>query len=308
MNAPLLSVIIAAHREGRIAHKTILSVLRAVKKLDDAKIHYEIIVTVDKGDKLTLDYFNRYKKHPFVAIHQLDFGDLALSRNHGISLAQGEYIAILDADDLISGNWFIEGLKYLRKSKELVVLHTHYSVNFGTQDIVWEKFDSRSTEEDALIMTWANRWDSAIITARKVLEQFPYQPNTEGYGSEDWHFNSQTLATDIPHRVVPQTALFVRRKDVSLMTQQAANRQTVRYTNLLDVNFMKQIDTSTYREKPTNENHPPHSLTSVKNVAKKAIRHVHQKAKRFKLYRTTTHDFVSRIRRQRELQVPNRFS
>ena len=82
---PVLSVIVAAHREGLIAHKTMRSIERATKALRDKKIPYEIVVTIDNGDTETETYFSRYSDNPHIYIHSVQFGDLAFSRNYGIS-------------------------------------------------------------------------------------------------------------------------------------------------------------------------------------------------------------------------------
>lgn len=278
-----LSIIVAAHHEGLIAHKTMLSILRATAALEPGS--FEIIVTIDNGDKETIDYFERYANDDSVCIYQISFGDLALSRNFGIKKARGTAVATVDADDLVSKNWFSSGIKLLADNPRSV-LHTKYSVNFGTKDIVWEKFDSSSKARDAINMVQANRWDSAIITSKSVLEQFLYMPNLDGYGSEDWHFNSETLAADIPHRVVPETVLFVRRKDVSLMTQQADNRSTVRYTHLLDFSYVSSLSpVKNNFDNQITSLHTPHHLTKrLRRHLMAALRRIHTHAKRSSTY------------------------
>src|SRR5690606_7284658 len=72
--------------------------------------------------------------------------------------------------------------------------------------------------------------------------------------------------------VVPETVLFVRRKDVSEMTIQAASRRTVHYTELLDFDFIRTINTIPYQSPPTKEaSHSPNSnlFTFGKKSAKK---------------------------------------
>ena len=66
----VLSIIITAHREGLVAHKTMKSVERAVKKIEEASISYEVIVSIDRGDDQTIDYFNNYTGLP---IHNLSY-------------------------------------------------------------------------------------------------------------------------------------------------------------------------------------------------------------------------------------------
>ncbi len=247
---PAISIILAAHHEGRIAHHTLRSVARALQMLDAHDISHELIITLDSPDPATVAYFEAQSVVP-ARILQAAFGDLAQTRNYSVQKARGTYIATLDSDDLISGNWLYAAYSMLQERSDRTVAHTQYSVNFGTKEIVWEKFDSRSKTEDALIMTQANRWDSAIAAHRDVFEEFPYQSNSRGFGSEDWHFNSQTLAADIPHVVVSETVLFVRRKDVSEMTIQAGSWRTVHYSDLLDTDFVKSIDIRPYQTGPS---------------------------------------------------------
>ena len=272
-----LSILIAAHREGLIAHKTMLSVERALKELP--KLNYEIIVTIDNGDEFTKQYFANYHALP-IRVFEIDVQDLAASRNFALSKSRGEYVATLDADDLVSKNWFKSALEQLKDEKKSTVIHTHYSVNFGTKDIVWEKFNSRSMEEDATIMVWANRWDSAIVTQAKVLKDFPYQSNSKGFGSEDWHFNSNTLAAGIPHLVSPETVLFVRRKDVSEMTIQATDRRTLHYTNLLSINAIHHFSTNKYHDEKIHKVRSSRvAAIEVKAAIKKIAKPLHAQIK-----------------------------
>lgn len=235
---------VAAHTEGLVAHKTIRSIEQAADLLAKNDIDYEILVTLDRPDEVTRDYFSRYKKG--LRFYEVDFGDLAASRNLGVQKARGKYIALVDADDLVSKNWFLNALKLLRESSEDVILHTEYSINFGTQNIIWHKFDSQELEREALMNVQANQWDSAIVASKSLLEHFPFQPNLNGFGPEDWHFNCQTLAAGVVHKVVPNTVLFVRRKDVSTMTIQRTEHHTMHYTNLLRFDFIRSIDPSKF--------------------------------------------------------------
>lgn len=52
-----LSIIVTAHNEGILAHKTMLSLFRATKKLEEEDIPYEFIVHIDNGTLETKKYF-----------------------------------------------------------------------------------------------------------------------------------------------------------------------------------------------------------------------------------------------------------
>ena len=49
-----ISIIITAHSEGLVSHKTVLSVLRAADELSKNNINYEIIVSLDNPDETTI--------------------------------------------------------------------------------------------------------------------------------------------------------------------------------------------------------------------------------------------------------------
>ncbi len=224
-------------------HRTLRSALRAGSELDAHGINWELLIHIDSPTPEMQAYITA--NQDFLVsfpLYRNSFKDLSASRNFMVGKAKGTIITFLDADDIVSESWLLAGVTKLQKLSKPAVLHTEWLINFGEQNLAWRKYDSRSKAEDALIMVWANRWDSVVMAPRRVFEDFPYAPNTDGFGSEDWHFGSQTLAAGIPHYVVPGTALFARRKDVSEMSIQQADRRTVHYTDLLDIDYFKHID------------------------------------------------------------------
>src|SRR5690606_32514889 len=79
-----LSIVITSHREGIVAHKTILSIFRALEPFDKEHIPYEIIIHIDSGDEPTRAYYERYKKDRRFRIFENSYRDPAKSRNFAI--------------------------------------------------------------------------------------------------------------------------------------------------------------------------------------------------------------------------------
>ena len=142
MSNPVLSVIVTAHAEGLLAHKTMLSIEQALSQVKDS---YEIIIHIDNGDKDTTKYFSRYENNRNIRIYKNNFKDAGLSRNFAANKSKGKYLAFLDADDLISKNWYASALRILKKTKEPVIVHTAANLTFGTNlgnQVLWLQKDS----------------------------------------------------------------------------------------------------------------------------------------------------------------------
>lgn len=242
---PNLSICLAVHREGLLAHKTLKSLSRALAELDRQKITYEVLAHQDNCDEATVDYFESQKLVD-IKIFKNSFKDLSKSRNFLTKEAKGKYLTVLDADDLISREWLIEAYKYLEENGGSAIVHPKYSINFGTHNILWVKNDSLDIDSERLINVDQNRWDSVVMAKREVFDKYPYKPNEDGFGSEDWHFNCSTIADGLKHIALDKTALFVRRKDPNLpseMRRQSGFSSTVRYSDLLELSKVKQLNT-----------------------------------------------------------------
>ena len=93
---PKVSIIIAYHRKKKYFKKTLNSILSQTYK------KYEIILIYDDKNFDELQYVKELLKkfsNKKLIINKNILGP-GLSRNKGISLARGKYIAFCDADDL----------------------------------------------------------------------------------------------------------------------------------------------------------------------------------------------------------------
>ncbi|RNI24546.1 glycosyltransferase family 2 protein [Rufibacter latericius] len=99
VSSPLVSVIIAFLNEERFLTEAIESVLR--QEYD----HWELLLvddgSTDKSTRLAKDFAARFPGKVFYYEHSGHQNKgLSASRNYGLSKAKGQYVAILDADDV----------------------------------------------------------------------------------------------------------------------------------------------------------------------------------------------------------------
>ena len=223
-----ISVIITAHNEGLLIEKTLHSICDALSFLN--RNEYEVIIHLDKPDDFLKRHFENNQKYKTIISN---FGDPAKSRNYSIQNARGEYIYLIDGDDLVTSNFLRKGIKILEKSKDEIILHPNYNVGFSEWSglkFVMKLPDSKGKVKDLLFLLSDNPWISSALAKKTTFEKYPYTPNEKGYGFEDYDFNIHTTELGILHKTVPDTLFFYRQKDTGSMLNSMKGQQvTTRY-------------------------------------------------------------------------------
>lgn len=236
------SMIVTAHNEGLIAHKTIRSVFEALDELKKNDYTYEIIVHIDNGDKDTLNYFRRYENKKDIRIFKNNFGDTAPSRNFALSKARGKYVGFFDGDDLMSSNWLINAIRVLENSKEEVVVHPEAILAFGINQPYVLTLQGDSRDDDPLVLFGENRWGSVLVAKKETLEKVPYRTLKNGYGHEDYVFNVEAIERGILHKIAKETVLFYRRSDHSRLSFGNEQRVIIPAMKMFDFESMRKFD------------------------------------------------------------------
>lgn len=238
-----LSVIVTAHNEGLLLHKTMLSVFDGVRRIVDAGYTYEIIIHVDNGDVTTKKYLERYKGNESVRIFYNQFGDLGCSRNFAVDNASGEIVAFLDGGDLVSDNWYIKALIKIKEAKDEIVVHPEAVLSFWLdQSVVLMYQESASLNKgDVLSLLEVNKWCSVVMAKKNTFLKIPYFKKTPGYNYEDYVFNIETLAAGIKHEIATDTVLFYRRLDDSMLVRGNREYAIIPYVRLFDFQNIKKI-------------------------------------------------------------------
>jgi len=233
---PDLTVVVTAHREGRMAHHTMRSLFRAMAYGNERGMSFKVVVVLDRADDPTREYFLKCN-HRDVTIRTADCGDLGLSRNFGVGFAEGRYVGVLDADNLICRNWLFDAARYLDSLGREAVAHPEYQMVFEARNFVFRQISSLDPDFTIGNIIEYNYWDAVCVARRETFTRHPYEATTqsEGFGFEDWHWNCQTLADGIEHHVVPGTVHFLRMKrQGSLLTHTRASKRVIRPSKLFE--------------------------------------------------------------------------
>ncbi len=114
---PTISIIIPTYNSARYLPEAIDSILQ------QSYPHYEIIVVDDGSTDNTPAVLGSYQ-HPIRYVYQENQG-VAAARNTGLSLAQGEFVLFLDADDYLAlPTMFEEMLAIVEANLDVDVIHS----------------------------------------------------------------------------------------------------------------------------------------------------------------------------------------
>ena len=110
---PKLSIIIPAYNAEQYIKSCLDSILQNSK---ESLSKTEIIVINDGSTDNTLKILESYNHHKNIKIHTTKNQGVSAARNLGISLAKGEWVTFIDADDTISDDFIAKNIPRLNES------------------------------------------------------------------------------------------------------------------------------------------------------------------------------------------------
>ena len=119
----LVSIIIPYYKKKDYIKKTINSILKQTYK------KFEIIIINDEPGELSKNILSFLKKKDSrikIINNKKNIG-AGKSRNKGINIAKGKYIAFIDSDDLWKKNKLLKQIEFMRK-KNIEISHTSYEI------------------------------------------------------------------------------------------------------------------------------------------------------------------------------------
>lgn len=178
-----VSVVVPVYNVERFIHETITSVL--AQTFQD----FELIVVDDQSPDRSIEICEQFQDPRIYIVRQQNRG-LAGARNTGIRHAQGEYIALLDSDDLWLPDKLEKHIQHLDK-------HPHVGISFSRSAFIDEESNFLGTYQmpklkgiDAAHLLCRNPIGngSAPVIRREALEAIRFQDNL--YGEvEDFYFD-----------------------------------------------------------------------------------------------------------------------
>lgn len=232
MSTPDVSLVVTVHDETLVCGPTMVSADRAVTAARGAGHTVQTVLVLDNPTPATSAYFGRpcFDEWERWELHE---GDPGRVRNAVVPRTTGRFVAFLDGDDLFSSNWLTEGVSLLKASAglgEKVIAHPELNVIFDGGSQLNHNVSQNSPLFTPHFLYVRNCYDTLGLTPREAHLEVPYGLRDLGNGvsREDWQFAVQTMSRGWRHVVVPDTIIFKRRRDNSMMVESAGQGALLR--------------------------------------------------------------------------------
>ena len=157
--SPIVSVLMAAHNAEPYLQKAVASVL--AQSLTD----FELILVDDASTDRTAGIIGSFDDDRIVAIRNDENLGAQRSRNRGLATARGQYVAVLDADDIAERRRLEAQVAYLDQRPEVAVLASWVTFIDGAGRIIegdGPYVGRASVYPDPAVIDWELCWGSPI--------------------------------------------------------------------------------------------------------------------------------------------------
>ena len=232
MSTADLTLLVTVHDETLVSGPTMTSAERAVERARSAGHTVQPIIALDNATEATTEYFQRpeFDLWERWVTHE---GDPGKVRNSLVPRTEGRYVAFLDGDDLFSSNWLADGASTLKVAEEegrRVIAHPELNVIFDAGAQLNQNVDQDSPLFTPYFLYVRNCYDTLCLAPREAHLEVPYggRDLANGLSREDWQFAVETMSRGWKHVVVPDTIIFKRRRDSSMMVESAGRGALLR--------------------------------------------------------------------------------
>jgi glycosyltransferase involved in cell wall biosynthesis len=201
-----ISVILNCQSQGRLIHATVKSIEAAIVNAEAAGLSVEWIIVANKPTEGMVKYLKTHKPERARFV-ELELQGCELARNQSIQIATGQYLALVDGEHLWSSNWLSLASQFVTQFKRRCIAHSELKIFFDKEKFYARNVDQESSEFCLHSMFGHNYWNNSSFALREIYIEHPFVRSAQEplASADDWHWNCQTVAAGLLHKVVPGT-------------------------------------------------------------------------------------------------------
>lgn len=172
---PKVSVVMPVYNRQKYIKSSVESIL------NQTFTDFEFIIINDGSTDKTLKILNGYTDKRIKIIENEKNSGIVFSRNRGIENASGQFIAMMDSDDIAYPDKLMKQVDFLDNNKEFGMLGTWVKWIDGNNKHVGKKWKlSAKPQLIAPIMLFRNYFvQSTILVRREAIPEWKYSPEFE---------------------------------------------------------------------------------------------------------------------------------
>ena len=220
MSKPAISVIIPVYNAQDGIKRCVDSLLNQSFK------NFEIILLNDGSKDNSLNILKEYElKYSFVRVIDKQNEGVAVTRNKGILLAEGEYIMFMDNDDFVDSDYIETFYQAIHEKKLDLVIGGYKRVNQDNQIIFSQDIHQSEWSKYIIMAPWAKVYRTEFLKTNN-LEFFDYGIgedivfNLAAYKTTDkiglldykgynWYYNNQSISNTSQRGFSPKIDILV---------------------------------------------------------------------------------------------------
>ena len=220
MSKPAISVIIPVYNAQDGIKRCIDSLLNQSFK------NFEIILLNDGSKDNSLNILKEYElKYSFVRVIDKQNEGVAVTRNKGILLAEGEYIMFMDNDDFVDSDYLETFYQAIHEKKLDLVIGGYKRVNQDNQIIFSQDIQQSEWSKYIIMAPWAKVYRTEFLKTNN-LEFFDYGIgediifNLAAYKTTDkiglldykgynWYYNNKSISNTSQRGFSPKIDILV---------------------------------------------------------------------------------------------------
>lgn len=173
-----ISIIMPTYNSENYIEESINSILKQTYK------NWELIVIDDASTDKTVSIVNKFQNKNIILIQNKKNSGAAISRNKGINLATGNFIAFLDSDDIWNKDKLLKQINFMKKNKFAFTFTSFsYLKDLKTREVkIPKKITYKEALKNTIILT-----STVMINIDSIPKDLIYMPNVrKGQDTATW--------------------------------------------------------------------------------------------------------------------------